>query len=48
MVDNMDRFLDFEPSLYLWAEAYLIMVDDLFDMLLDLVCDVGTSLANSL
>ena len=28
MVDYIDRFLYVVPSLYLWDEAYLIMVDD--------------------
>ena len=27
-----------ETSLYPWVEAYLIMVDDVFDVFLDLVC----------
>jgi hypothetical protein len=27
-----------EPHLYSWDEAKLVMVDDLSDMLLDLVC----------
>jgi hypothetical protein len=26
------------PFLHLWDEAYLVMMDDLFDMFLDLVC----------
>jgi hypothetical protein len=31
--------MDTEPSLYPWDEAYLIMVDDHFDVFLDLVCE---------
>ena len=27
-----------EPALHLWGEAYFIMVDELFDVLLHLVC----------
>ena len=27
-----------EPPLYLWNKAYLIMVDDVFNVFLDLVC----------
>ena len=38
MVDCIDKFLHVELSLYLWDEANLIMVDDIFDVFLDLVC----------
>ena len=38
MVDYTDRFLCVEPSLYLWDEVGLIMVDDFFDVFLDFVC----------
>ena len=37
IVDFIDRFLCIEPSLYPWNEAYLIMMDDHFDVFLDLV-----------
>ena len=33
----IDRFLYFEPSLHLWDDACLIVVDDCFDVVLDLV-----------
>ena len=32
------RFVYDEPALHPWEEAYLIVVDKLFDVLLDLVC----------
>jgi hypothetical protein len=32
------RFVDVEPHLHPWDEADLVMVNDLSDMLLDLVC----------
>ena len=32
------RFAYVEPALHPWDEAYLIMMDKLFDVLLDLVC----------
>jgi hypothetical protein len=35
----IDRLLFVEPSLQLWEEAYLIMMDDVFDMFLNSVCD---------
>ena len=38
MIDYMDRFLYVVPFLHLWNEAYLITVDDLFDVFLDLFC----------
>jgi hypothetical protein len=37
-VDYIDGFLYIEPSLHPWDEAYLIMVNDHFDVFLDLVC----------
>jgi hypothetical protein len=38
MVDSVDGFSYMEPSLHPWHEAYLIVVNDGFDMFLDLVC----------
>jgi hypothetical protein len=38
MVGYSDRFLYVEPSLHLNDKAYLIMVDDLFDVFLNIVC----------
>jgi hypothetical protein len=38
-VDYIDGFLYIEPSLHSWDEAYLIMVDDVFNVFLDLVCE---------
>jgi hypothetical protein len=38
-MDYFDGFPYIEPSLKPWDEAYLIMMDDLFDMFLDLVCE---------
>jgi hypothetical protein len=32
MVDYIDRFSYVEPSMHFWNEAYLIMVDDIFDV----------------
>ena len=37
VVDYIDRFPYIEPSLHSWDEAYMIMVDDRFDVFLDLV-----------
>ena len=37
VVDSIDGFPYIEPSLYPWDEAYLIMVDDRFDVFLDSV-----------
>ena len=34
----IDGFSFVESSLYLWDEAYLIMVDDISDVFLNLVC----------
>ncbi|KAL6040216.1 hypothetical protein STEG23_016033 [Scotinomys teguina] len=38
VADYIVSFSYVEPSLYLWDEAYLIMVDDLFNVFLDSVC----------
>ena len=38
MVDYFDRFSYVEPSLHLWDEADLIMVDDGSDVFLDMTC----------
>jgi hypothetical protein len=38
IVDYFDGFLYIEPSLHLWDETYLIMVDDVFDVFSDPVC----------
>ena len=38
VVDYVYRFAYVEPSLHPWDEAYLIMVDKLFDVLLQSVC----------
>ena len=38
VMDYVYRFADVEPSLHPWDEADLIMVDKLFDVLLDSVC----------
>ena len=38
IVDYIDGFLYIEPSLHHWNEAYLIMMDDPFDVFLDSVC----------
>jgi hypothetical protein len=39
IVDYIDGFPYIEPYLYHWDEAYLIMMDDHFDVFLDLVCE---------
>ena len=39
LVDYVDGFLYVEPSLHPWDEAYLIMVNDHFDVFLDSVCE---------
>jgi hypothetical protein len=40
VMDYIDRFPYIEPSLYLWDEAYLIVVNDRrFDVFLDSVCE---------
>ena len=38
MVGYIDRFSYVEPSLHLWDEAILIMVDDGSDVFLDSIC----------
>lgn len=38
MVDYIIGFTYFDPSLHLWYEVNLIMVDDVFDVFLDSVC----------
>jgi hypothetical protein len=38
-VDYMDGFLYIEPSMNPWDEAYLIMMDDPFNVFLDSVCE---------
>ena len=37
IVDYSDGFLNTEPSLHLWDDAYFIMING-FDVFLDLVC----------
>ena len=39
MVDYFDGFPYIKPSLHPWDEAYLIMMDNHFDMFLDSVCE---------
>jgi hypothetical protein len=39
MVDYADGFSYIEPSLCPWNKAYLIMVDDVFEVFLDFVCE---------
>ena len=38
IVDHIDGFPYTVPSFHPWDEAYLIMVDDHFDVFLDLGC----------
>ena len=38
VVNYVYRFAYVEPALHPWDESYLIMVDKLFDVLLDSVC----------
>ena len=38
IVDCVDGFLYIKPSLHPWDEAYLIMMNDCFDVFLDSVC----------
>jgi len=38
-MDYVVGFQHSEPFLHHWDEAYLIMMDDHFDMFLDLVCE---------
>jgi hypothetical protein len=39
MVDYIDELSYIEPPLCSWDEAYLIMVDVVFDVFLDVVCE---------
>ena len=39
IVDYVDGFPYIKPSLHPWDEAYLIMMDDRFDIFMDLVCE---------
>jgi hypothetical protein len=39
MIDYVDGFLYIEPSLHPWDEANLIMMDDVFDVFLDSICE---------
>ena len=38
IVNYIDGFLYIKPSLHLWDEAYLVMMNDRFDVFLDSVC----------
>ena len=38
MMDYIDRFAYVEPSLHLWDEAYLIIMDNFSNVFLDSVC----------
>jgi hypothetical protein len=38
IVDYVDGFPSIKPSLHPWDEAYLVMMDDNFDVFLDSVC----------
>jgi hypothetical protein len=39
IVDYIDGFQHIKPCLHPWDEAYLVMMDDDFDVFLDLVCE---------
>jgi hypothetical protein len=39
IVDYVDGFPYIKPSLHPWDEAYLVMMDDCFDVFLDSVCE---------
>jgi hypothetical protein len=39
IVDYVDGFPYTKPSLHPWDEAYLVMMDDRFDVFLDSVCE---------
>jgi hypothetical protein len=39
IMDYVDGFTYIKPSLYPWDEAYLVMMDDHFDVFLDSVCE---------
>jgi hypothetical protein len=38
LMDYVDRFSNIDLSLHPWDEAYLIMVNDVFDVFLGLLC----------
>jgi hypothetical protein len=38
ILEYTDGFSYIEPSIHPWNEAYLIVVDDIFDLFLDFVC----------
>jgi hypothetical protein len=38
-VNYVDGFSYTEPNLYPWDIAYLIIVDEVFELFLDLLCD---------
>ena len=38
-MDYVDGFPYIKPCMYPWDEASLVMIDDHFDVFLDLVCD---------
>jgi hypothetical protein len=38
MFDYIDRFSYIEPSMHPWDKAYLIMLNDVFHIFLDLAC----------
>jgi hypothetical protein len=38
IVDYIDGYLYIKPSLHPWNEAYLVMIDDCFHVVLDSVC----------
>ena len=40
IVNYINRFSYIKPTLLLWDEAYLIMVNDGFDVFLDSVCKI--------
>ena len=39
ILDYIDGFPYIKPSLHPWDKAYLVMMDDRFDVFLDLVCE---------
>ena len=39
ILDYIDGFLYIKPSLHLWDEAYLVRMDDCFDVFLDSVSE---------
>jgi hypothetical protein len=39
MLDYVNEFPYVGPSLHPWNEAFLLMMDDCFDVFLDLVCE---------